>query len=65
MGYTAQDVEDIAAGLLSDLPQTLMVGPVALDDDRRAREATQLAKLESWLHLSLLALMSVVEHGWL
>ncbi len=44
MGYTAQDVEDIAAELLGDHPQALMVGPVALDDDRRARGDCQAAR---------------------
>jgi hypothetical protein len=45
MGYTAEDVEDIPAGLLGDHPQALMVEPVAMDNDRLAREATQLSKL--------------------
>ena len=45
MGYTAQDVQDIAAGLLGDLPQALMVVPLAADTDGLARAATQLSKL--------------------
>jgi hypothetical protein len=45
LGYTAQDVEDIAAALLGDHPQALMVGPIALDTERLAREATQLSRL--------------------
>ncbi len=45
LGYTAQDVEDIAAALLGDRPQALMVGPIALDTERLVREATQRSRL--------------------
>ncbi len=45
LGYTAQDVEDITAALLGDHPQALMIGPVALDTERLAREATRLSRL--------------------
>ncbi len=43
MGYTLQDVEDAAAALLLDHPQALTVGPVAVENNILAREATQLA----------------------
>ncbi len=45
MGNTVQDVEDAAAALLGDHPQALTVGPVAVDNDKAAREATQTGKL--------------------
>jgi hypothetical protein len=43
MGYTLQDVEDAEAALLLDHPQTLTVGPVAVENNILAREATQLS----------------------
>ena len=45
MGNTVQDVEDAAAALLGDHPQALTVGPVAVDNNKAAREATQIGKL--------------------